>query len=100
MQIVPLAAVANQTFAVTLGGQKCRLNIYAKANIGVFIDVLVNDIAGSLGVICLDRVKIVREEYRGFAGDLAFMDTQGATDPVYTGFGTQYQLVYFEEGEI
>jgi hypothetical protein len=37
----------------------------------------------------------VRDEYLGFIGDLAFFDTQGMTDPDWTGLGSRYILGYF-----
>lgn len=37
---------------------------------------------------------IVRSAYLGFIGDLAFIDTQGTSDPIYAGLGTRFQLVY------
>jgi hypothetical protein len=93
MQIVPLNAVASQQLQVTLGGQACQLNLYEKST-GLFMDVLVS---GSLiigGVICLNRTVIVRDAYLGFIGDFAFVDTQGADFPVFTGLGTRFLLCY------
>lgn len=101
-QIVPLTAVPNQTLAVPLAGQNCRLNVYQK-NSGLFMDVLVDDSPIILGVICQNANRIVRDLYLGFAGDFAFYDTQAGstpTDPVYTGLGARYQLVYIEASEL
>ena len=66
----------------------------------VFIDLEVNNAPIISGVICLNGVKIVRDAYLGFIGDLAFYDTQGSTDPVYSGFGTRYILVYLAPGDL
>ena len=52
------------------------------------------------GVICENLNRIVRSLYLGFAGDLAFIDNQGSTDPVYTGLGTRYSLAYIEADEL
>jgi hypothetical protein len=99
--IVPLTAVPSQVVTVTLGGQVCTIRIFTKsiyvpisapgaiatdpptyenAN-PVFVDVYVNDAPIILGVLGLDRTRIVRDAYLGFIGDLAFVDTQGADDP-------------------
>jgi hypothetical protein len=51
-------------------------------------------------VICLNLVRIVRSLYLGFSGDLCFLDTQGSTDPVYTGLGTRYQFLYLEKQDL
>jgi hypothetical protein len=51
-------------------------------------------------VMCMDRVKLVRHAYLGFIGNLGFIDTQGKTDPDYTGFGARYQLIYLEATDL
>jgi hypothetical protein len=98
MMVVPLDAVPNQSFNVTLSGQSCTLRIAQKTT-GMFIDVLVANALIIGGVLCLDRTWIVRDTYLGFAGDLFFADTQGTTDPTYTGLGSRYLLIYAAPGE-
>lgn len=95
MQIVNIAPQPNQTFTVTLNQQYCTINLQQK-NTGMFIDLYVDNSPILTGQICRDRVKIVREAYLGFIGDLAFMDTEGTNDPYYTGLGTRYILMYLE----
>ncbi len=99
MQLVPLQPVASQIVSCTLGGQSTTFNIYQKST-GMFIDVLVNGIAIITGVICQNGTVIVRDAYLGFVGDVAFFDTQGATDPVYTGLGSRYIFLYFAPSEL
>jgi len=99
MQSIPLTAVPSQTFNAVLGGQNCTLNIYTLST-GLFMDVLISGIAVISGVLCLNRVRIVRDAYLGFIGDLAFTDTQGANDPDYTGLGTRYVLLYLEASDL
>lgn len=48
------------------------------------------------GVLCRNRVYLVREAYLGFRGDLAFVDTAGNDDPQYAGLGTRWPLLYLE----
>lgn len=98
-QVVPLYAVPNQTFYVPLTGQNCRLSIYQKST-GLFMDVFVDEAPIILGVICQDRNRIVRDLYLGFLGDFAFYDLQGSTDPIYTGLGDRFQLVYILPDEL
>jgi len=93
MQTIPLAAVPSQTLTVILGGQNCKIAIYQKTE-GLFLDLSVSGSSIVSGVICEDRIKLVRYDYLGFAGDLAFVDMQGTLNPYYTGFGTRYKLVY------
>lgn len=99
MQIVPLQPIPNQTLTVNLDGQITQLNVYQRGA-NVFIDVLVNNVLIIGGVICENLNRIVRSLYLGFAGDLAFIDNQGSTDPVYTGLGTRYSLAYIEPDEL
>jgi hypothetical protein len=99
MILVSVAAVPNQSLQVQLGGQSCTLNIYQNAY-GLFMDVLVGTQQIIAGVICENWNRIVRSLYLGFVGDFAFLDLQGDTDPVYTGLGSRYQLIYLEESDL
>lgn len=99
MLVIPLSATPSQTLNVLLASQQCKINVYAKST-GVFIDLYVNDAPIMTGVICRDRVKLVRQAYLGFTGDLVFVDTQGLNDPTYDGFGTRYMLVYLETTDL
>lgn len=98
MLIIPLQPVASQLLGVTLTGQPCQINIRTRTT-GLFLDLLVNDAPVIEGVLCLDRVKIVRDAYLGFEGDLFFADTQGRDDPVAAGLGSRYLLVYLQPGD-
>lgn len=98
MKSIPLQAVPSQTLNVLLDQQNCRINIYQKEP-GLFLDLLINDAPLISGIICLDRVLIVRQPYLGFVGNLIFADTLGLEDPYYTGLGDRFELVYLEAGE-
>lgn len=99
MQIVPINAIPNQTLQVQLGNQACILNIYQLA-FGLFMDVAVGAQPIVDGIIAQNRNRIVRSHYFGFVGDFVFVDTQGDTDPIYTGLGGRYQLVYLATEEL
>ena len=102
MQTVPLQAIPNQTLNVQLGGQACILNVYQLA-FGLFMDLYVGNSLIVTGVICENLNRIVRSSYLGFVGDLAFFDTQGGSDPqdpIYTGLGSRFVLVYLEESDL
>lgn len=93
VQIIPLTSAPSQTFTVQLGAQNCSMNIYQKSN-GLYFDLTVNGAPCVNTVLCLNLVGLVREAYYGLTGQLAFVDTQGTSDPTYDGLGTRYQLVY------
>lgn len=113
MQTIPLTAASSQTLSATLGGQVCQINVYQKtfwtdnneagmmAQITpMFLDLYVNNSLIIGGVLCLNGTLIVRDAYFGFTGDLAFYDTQGEDDPVYTGLGSRFFLVYLEASDL
>lgn len=100
--IIPTTTAPYQTINITLNNQSCTFDIYTKSindafggpeitpsdpnppyvNINpVFVDVFVNDILIIGGVKALNNNLIVRDIYLGFIGDVAFVDTQGTSDP-------------------
>ncbi|WP_019573362.1 hypothetical protein [Curvibacter lanceolatus] len=99
MQIIPLLAVPAQTQLVTLGTQNCTIAVTQKST-GLFLDLSIDGAAVLQSQICRDRCWIVRLAYFGFSGDLAFFDTQGTSDPEYTGLGSRWILCYFPASEI
>jgi hypothetical protein len=99
MQIIPLQPTPSQVLEVTLGGQPCLISVYQKFY-GIFVDLYnTNKIPPLIigGVIAQNLNRIVRDDYLGFIGDLAFYDTQGNSDPTYQGLGSQFLLLYIEE---
>lgn len=90
---IPLTPVAAQTLTVTLANQRVRLVVYEKA-FGLFVDVYSNDALVIAGVAARNLTYIVRSAYLGFSGDFFFYDTQGAEDPVYSGLGSRFLLIY------
>lgn len=97
--VVPVQALSDQTAQVQLGGQPVSVNCY-QTLYGLFMDVLVNGQQIIGGVLCHNANRIVRSLYLGFSGDFIWVDTHGTTDPVYTGLGARYQLVYLDETDL
>jgi hypothetical protein len=94
-----MQATPSQTVSVLLASQPTTLNVYQKST-GLFMDVLLNNALVIGGVICENLNVIIRDAYFGYVGDFAWIDTQGATDPAYTGIGTRYFLGYFSPAEL
>lgn len=90
---LPLAAEPSQAITVTIGDQRMTLEVYQK-RFGLFVDVYVNDTLVIGGVLARNLVKIVRSAYLGFVGDLCFYDTQGTSDPDYTGLVDRFVFLY------
>lgn len=94
-QIVPVTDAPSQDVTITLGTQPCLIRLYTKSvnapieeaistsppvyeNVNpLFLDLFVNDGLVIGGVLCLNGVRIVRDAYLGFTGDLAVIDTSG-----------------------
>ena len=106
MLVIPVQAVPSQTLQTTVGGQDCTLNINQLDQYGLFMDVLVNGDVICQGIICENANLIVRYAYLGFIGDFAWFDTYaGVTEtqpsnPVYTGIGAQYVLMYLDPSDV
>lgn len=101
-QVVPLQPIPNQRVQVQLDGQPCTLDVVQYA-FGLFVTVYVADTLIIAGVLAENFNRIVRSLYLGFSGDLAFLDTQGTDDPIYTGLGdatARFQLLYFTPEEL
>lgn len=99
MLLVPLIANPNQTANITLGGQAIQVRVYQGLS-GLYMDVLLNNAVVIGGVICENLVRIIRNAYFGVVGDFCWFDTQGTSDPVYSGIGSRYYLIYLETSDI
>ena len=99
MQIVPLDPVPNQQVQCQLGGQACTVVVQQMAY-GLFVSLFSNDALVVQTVIAENLNRIVRNAYFGFAGDFMFFDAEGAADPVYTGLGSRFLLVYLEAADL
>ena len=98
-QIIPLRQTASQQVSATLSGQAITLNVYQRGG-SVYMDVYVNGASVLVGQLCLNQVFIIRSAYLGVVGDFAFWDSQAtasgvAMDPIYTGLGSRFLLVYY-----
>jgi hypothetical protein len=98
MQQIPLQAVPSQQLQIVLAGQQVQIAVYTRST-GLYVDTSVNGVDISCGVIARDVVPLVPTTYLGFIGNLIFTDTQGTTDPVYTGLGSRYVLLYLTAAE-
>lgn len=91
--VVPLQSVPSQTVALTLAGQQCQINVYQKTT-GLFFDLIIDGVDKVKGRICRNKALLVDAAYLGVTGDFLFYDTQGSSDPDYTGLADRYALVF------
>jgi hypothetical protein len=117
MQTVPTSAVPSQTLSIVLGGQACQIALYSLQTPGdIFDTVTATELQGYPALymdltsngepvvscrICRNAIRMLLDaQYLGFVGDFEFIDTLSDTDPIYTGLGSQYQLVYLTPADI
>ena len=98
MMLVPLTAVPSQNVAIVLDGQSCQISVFTLPT-GLYFSLTVGSTVVVTTRICRNTAFLINQGYSGFSGDFSFVDTQGQTDPVYTGLGTRYQLVYLEAAD-
>ena len=96
MKQIPLQPVPAQQTQIVLDGQSCSISIYVK-NQCMFLDLAVNGAQIAYAVQCSNLVSLVPTAYLGFAGWLVFYDTQGTSNPIYTGLGSRWLLLYLDE---
>jgi hypothetical protein len=98
MQNIPIQPIPSQLVKVVLGGQNVQIFIYQKDQ-GLFVDINSDGVDIVVGVIARDAVPIICREYMGFIGNILFVDTQGSSDPTYSGLGSRFSLVYLTADE-
>ena len=99
MKVIPLQVTPAQRLNVLLNDQNCQISVYQKST-GLYLDLAVNNVPVSTTVLCLDRVRLIRQQYKSFVGDLCFIDTTGNENPTYTGLGERFLLFFLEESEL
>lgn len=99
-QIIPIQPVPNQTVLCVLSGQNCQIAIYLRGE-NIYVDLNSNGTDMCVGCIALNAVPLdACNSYDGFQGNLYFIDLQGVDDPLYTGFGSRWVLVYLTADEV
>lgn len=95
MNIIPIEPVPSQKMNIVLSQQNCSLKIYQKSGL-VYVDLAIAGTPVVYAGLARNRVNLVRGSYLHFSGNLMFVDTQGNSDPVYTGFNSRWLLTYQE----
>lgn len=96
-QVVPLAAVPSQTLSIVLRGQSCAISIFTRTT-GIYFDLDADGVTIVRGMICRNEARLLLDRgYKGFVGDFVFVDTQGVDDPIYTGLGARWLLLYRDD---
>lgn len=96
IQSIDVENIPSQELGVVLNEQNCIIDLYTRGGY-LYCDIEADDVTIITGAICLNNQNIIPYGYRGFNGNLRFVDLDGETDPVYTGFNDRYMLVYSDE---
>ncbi len=99
MQIIPLESIPSQQLRIVLGGQNVDLNLFQKTT-GMFLGCFLNGEPIFSGCLVLNGVNMIFQKYWGFVGGLVMVDTQGNSDPDYSGLGNRWQLIYLDQSEV
>jgi hypothetical protein len=96
-QVVPLTPVPSQTLAIVLAGQNCNISVFTLTT-GLYFDLTADGVPITRTTICRNLGRLLLDRtYKPFVGDFAFVDTQGADDPEYTGLGSRWLLIYNDD---
>lgn len=98
MMRIPLLAVPSQTLALVLEGRACTLDLRTMGA-RLFCNMDVDGAVAWRGAVCLDRVDIRPAAGHGLPGTLFFVDALGTSEPVWTGLGDRFALVYAASDE-
>ena len=99
MQSVFLQSVPSQQTQVVLNGQSCAISVYVKNQFMLF-DLAVNGTQIASAIQCKNLVSLVPTSYLGFTGWLLFYDKQGTDDPIYTGLGSRWVMLYLTSSDL
>jgi hypothetical protein len=95
---IPIKPVPSQNLSIVLDKEICKINIYVRGD-HLYFDLIVGTTSITRCTIALNAVPLVKQNYLGFAANFIFIDTHGRDNPVYTGLGTRYKLIYLTEEE-
>jgi hypothetical protein len=97
---IPLSPLPAQRVSVVLASQNVQLNVFQKADC-MYVDVAIDGTPIVTTKAARNRSRLLlATTYRGFVGDLVFVDTIGDDQPYYTGLGLRWFLLYLTAAEI
>jgi hypothetical protein len=96
---VPLQPVPSQQLQIVLGGQNCEIAVYLRGS-RLYVDLAVNGASISAATVARNQISLCPTAYLGFTGFLIITDTLGSEDPVYTGLGSRFQMLYLTNSDL
>lgn len=97
MLIVPISALPNQTFSITLDNNQYDISLYVTTNI-MSMDIIRNDTPIVMGMRTVSNYPVIPYEYLE-DGNFFFI-TENGDYPYYDQFNVTQQLIYISQSEI
>jgi hypothetical protein len=97
MILVPISAVPNQSFSITLDGNQYDISLYITTNV-MAIDIIRNNIPVIMGIRVLPYVPIIPYEY--LENGNFFFNTENGDYPYFEQFNVTQQLFYLSQAEL
>lgn len=93
---VPLSALPSQELSLVLGNQDVTVRVLTRGDY-LYLDVLKETDPVILGQLIVTGQNLLPVGLSDFVGNFQMIDLNGDSDPVYTGLGTQFRLLYNDE---
>lgn len=98
MRLIPLTAVASQSFTIVLDGNVWEVTVN-QSMIGPVVDVIVNGTTIASGLRAIAYVPVLFSSHLGRFGNLVFA-CPSEDIPDYTKFGGDHELYYLSKDEV
>lgn len=96
---IPLAKTPNQELAINLGNQIINITLNTRINNNLYISVTADDEQIINNRICRSGERLINADYKNINGDLAFIDTLGNSDPIWSELDDRYILYWVDKNE-
>ncbi|MBS4773136.1 MAG: hypothetical protein KHX55_02535 [Proteobacteria bacterium] len=93
---VPLSPLPSQELSLVLGNQDVTVRVLTHGDY-LYLDILKENEPVILGQIIVTGQNILPAGLSDFSGNFQMVDLNGDSDPVYSGLGTQFRLLYNDE---
>lgn len=91
--IISIDKLPNQSFDVEIDDKRCHFEFITKAFF-MYVNISIDEVEKLNGIMCLNKVDMIKYKDAGLEGKLYFEDTQGNLDPIYYGLGSRWILIY------
>lgn len=92
---IPIKPIPAQVLSVVLSQQRCTITLQLRGD-HLYFSLEVGGVQIVRNRIIRDRATLSGDEYLGLTGQIYMADTQGKSDPEYTGLGSRWVLIYEE----